>query len=377
MAGAKSGKFRELISPFLRAKMSEAEDAFGPDSPEFRGLSRQYLASPLESYIRPEERRRHYECEMELSFEGRPLVGVERLYRRTILIEPTTVCAAHCRWCLRGQYPVKTMTRDDIVHAARFIGSEDCRDDIREVLITGGDPLMSLPLLRFTIEQLRDHAPNVSIVRIGSRVPFHDPDRINDQMLEMFSEFDALRFELGINVNHPVEFWPESVEAIGRLQSLGFRIYNQHPLLKGVNDDVETLVGLYSLLRDYDIEAHYLFHAIPMRGMSHHRTSLAKGLELANKISACGEFSGRTKPRYAVLSDIGKIVLYHDTLVDHRPSDNALLLRSGFKLDDRIRWNPSWRKPEGVIVNNEGYMMTWYLDGTDDSLEDIQAAAAS
>lgn len=377
MAGAKSGNFRELISPFLRSKMAEAEREFGRESPQYLGLARQYLANPLESYIRPEERRRHYESEVGINFEGRPLVGVERLYRRTILIEPTTVCAAHCRWCLRGQYPVQTMQRDDIVHAARYVGSKECRDDVVEVLITGGDPLMSLPLLSFTLEQLRTHAPNVSIVRIGSRVPFHDPDRIDDQMLEMFSSFPGFRYELGVNVNHPVEFWPESVAALRRLRSIGFRIYNQHPLLKGVNDDFDTLIALYSLLRDHEIEAHYLFHAIPMKGMSHHRTSLAMGLRLANQISSCGEFSGRAKPRYAVLSDIGKIVLYHGTIVDQSPADGTLLLRSGFRLSDRERWNPGWKKPESVLVDNSGYMMTWYLDGTDSTLEEIEMVASA
>ena len=126
---------------------------------------------------------------------------------------------------------------------------------------------------------------------------------------------------------------------------------------------------LYSLLRQHQIEAHYLFHAIPMRGMHHHRTSVAKGLELARALSSCGEFSGRAKPKYAVLSDIGKIVLYHDTIVDRRPHDNALLLRSGFKLTDRLTWNPSWKMPESVVIDNSGLMMTWYQDGFDDTVE--------
>ena len=377
MAGAKQGDFKELISPFLKAKIAEAEETWGKDSRQYRGLVRQYVKDPLENLVRPIERRRHYESEVVIAYEGQPVIGVERLYRRTILIEPTTVCAAHCRWCLRGQYPVKTMTRDDITHAARYIGSEAQREDLNEVLITGGDPLMSLPLLRFTLEQLEEHAPNIRSVRIGSRVPFHDPDRVNDAMLEMFSSFRNFRFELGVNVNHPVEFWPESTAAIHRLQSIGFRIYNQHPLLKGVNDDLETLIEHYSLLRENDIEAHYLFHAIPMRGMSHHRTSVDRGLELATAISSCGEFSGRAKPHYAVLSDIGKIVLYHDSIIERRPADQSLLLRSGFKYQDRMKWNPSWKKPDSVVVLNDGTMLTWYLDGTDETAEELAAAHAS
>jgi lysine 2,3-aminomutase len=366
MAGAKAGNFNELISPFLRKKILEAEQQFGAHSPEYRALTSQYIVSPEENRIYPWERRRHYEADMELTFEDKPLVGVERLYRRTILIEPSTVCAAHCRWCLRGQYPTGAMQRDDIALAARYVGAPEQRDDIDEVLITGGDPLMVVPLLRYTFEQLAEHAPNVRVVRIGTRVPFQAPERVSEALLELFTTFNHLRIELGIHVNHPVEFWPETVAALDQLHQVGVRMYNQHPLLKSVNDDAETLIQLYSLLRQHRIEAHYLFHAIPMRGMHHHRTSVAKGLELAREISACGEFSGRAKPKYAVLSDIGKIVLYHDTIVDHRPSDNALLLRSGFRLADRMKWNPSWKAPGSVVIDNKGFMMTWYQDGFDD-----------
>src|SRR5690348_15443057 len=102
MAGARGGSFKELISPFLKAKIAEAERRFGINSREYRALTSQYFASPEENRILPWERRRHYEAEVQLAFEGKPLIGIERLYRRTILIEPSTVCAAHCRWCLRG-----------------------------------------------------------------------------------------------------------------------------------------------------------------------------------------------------------------------------------------------------------------------------------
>jgi lysine 2,3-aminomutase len=377
MAGAKGGEFRQLLSPYLAAKLGELEEREGVAAPEYLAIARQYLKSPLENLIRPESRRRHYESEVELLFDGVPLVGVERLYRHTILIEPSTVCAAHCRWCLRGQYPVRTMSRDDVIRAARYASSPELRDDVREVLITGGDPLMVPPLVQFTIEALQTHAPNIRIVRIGSRVPFHDPERINDALLEMFSRFPGLRFEIGLNVNHPVEFWPESVAAIDRLRAAGVRLYNQHPLLKGVNDDLATLVDLYSLLREHDIEAHYLFHAIPLRGMDHHRTSVARGLELANQLSACGEFSGRAKPRFAVLSDIGKIVLYHDTIQGVRPGDNALLLRSGFRAEDRQRWNPSWTPGADVSVDEDGFLTTWYIDGSDEVVAEVPEALAS
>ncbi len=368
MAGTRTGELRQLISPFLRAKIAELEKTYGADSRQTLALTRQYVTSPLESVVQSNSRRRHYESEVSALFEGRPVVGIERLYRRTMLIEPTTVCAAHCRWCLRGQYPIRTMTEADITHTTRYIGSEELRDDINEVLITGGDPLMSLPLLGLTLGELARNAPNVRIVRIGSRVPFQDPGRVNDAMLEMFGRYPDFRFELGVNVNHPLEFWPESIEALRRLQSIGFRIYNQHPLLKGVNDDPETLSELYGLLREHGVEAHYLFHAIPLRGMAHHRTSLRRGVELVRRLSAGGVFSGRAKPHYAVLSDIGKIVIYDGVIIDYREEDNCLLLRSGYRLDERRRWNPTWQAPESLVIDNDGFMCTWYADGTDEPL---------
>ena len=374
MAGTKiKDEFRELISPFLKFKMEELKKNFCENSKEYLAISKQYIENSLEKNIEAAfEKSRHYQSGIKAYYDNKPLKGLERLYKTTILLEPTTVCAAHCRWCVRGQYPVETMNKDDISNATKYIGTDERKKELKEVLITGGDPLMSLPLLSYTLGEIKKNAPNIKIVRIASRVPFHDPERINNAMLEVFSEYSNFRFELGTHINHPVEFWKESVESIERLQSVGFRIYNQNPLLKGVNDDFETLSELYSNLRDNDIESHYLFHAVPLRGMSHHRTSVKKGIDLSNALSSCGEFSGRSKAKYCILSDIGKIILYQDTIVDRRKKDNSILLKSGFNIENRLKWNPSWQKPDSVELDEDGTMYVWYLDGSDEKVEDIK-----
>jgi lysine 2,3-aminomutase len=365
MAGSKHGEFIELISPFLRRKMAEIESRHGRDSAAWRAIALQYVKSPLESEVSARDRRRHYESEIVLHHRGLPLAGVERLYRRTVLLEPTTVCAAHCRWCLRGQYPVKTLSAAEIVNAARYFGeAEECAD-VDEILLTGGDPLMSPKLLKIAFEALGEHAPNIRTVRIGSRVPFQAPERIDDALLAILKAHPGRRLEIGVNVNHPIEFWPESRAALARLRATGASLYNQHPLLKGVNDDLATLSALYAALRENDVEAHYLFHAIPMRGMRHHRTSVLKGAELALRLDASGEFSGRAKPRYALMTDIGKIVLYEGAIRRRRHGDNIILVRSGYRAEDRLRWNPSWRVPESVEIDQDGFMCVWYQDGDD------------
>jgi lysine 2,3-aminomutase len=366
MAGTKKkNEFKEIISPFLKKKMEELKNKYGENSKPYQSIAKQYIYDKREKTIDSSDRYRHYDSEVNMYYDNKPLIGVERLYKRTILIEPTTVCAAHCRWCLRAEYPVKTMDKENITLASEYFGSSDNSNDVDEVLITGGDPLMSIPLLDYTLGEISKNAKNIKIIRIGTRVPFQSPERINDKMLEMFSKFKNFRFEIGVNINHYLEFWPETISSLKRLQEINFKIYNQNPLLKGVNDDFETLTKLYDSLRKFDIEAHYLFHAIPMRGTHHHRTSLKKGYELINRLSSCGEFSGRAKPKYAVLSDLGKIVIYQDTVIDIDKKNNKLLLKSGFNYQQRKKWNPTWKKPESIIMDKNGNMNTWYQDGVD------------
>ena len=104
MAGTKTGTLRELVSPFLREKIQLIEDQHGKDSKEYKSIAKQYLSDIAEEKSSEYVNTRHYFSEMSDTFEGEKVVGLERLYKKTVLIEPTTVCAAHCRWCLRGQY---------------------------------------------------------------------------------------------------------------------------------------------------------------------------------------------------------------------------------------------------------------------------------
>ena len=136
MAGTKTGDFKELVSPYLKDLINKYEKKYGINSKEYQSLYKQYLYSSKEKDSKNSERSRHYQSEVKVSFENKDLVGVERLYKKTILLEPTTVCAAHCRWCLRGQYPVKTLNKDQISHSTRYIGSKDIKKDVDEVLIT-------------------------------------------------------------------------------------------------------------------------------------------------------------------------------------------------------------------------------------------------
>ncbi len=362
----RAGAFPELISAFLRGKIAAVAVEHGEDSPDHRALVLQYQYDDSELVRIPGEVDVHYPASLSPEFEGRPIVGLERIYRRTVLIEPTPACAAHCRWCARGQVELEPMGKDDLVRAARYIGSPGLRDDVEEVLFTGGDPLTDSERVSFMIGCLRENAPNVRVVRIGTRLPFQAPELLTDSVYKRFEGLRGIGLELGVHINHPVELWPESLAAVERFRSIGFTVYNQHPLLRGVNDRFEVLDELYSELRRRGIEAHYLFHAAPIRGMARHRTSLKRGIELASRLNSSGRLSGRVKPKFAVLTSVGKVVPFEGTILERNDSAGQVLLQTEVRLAERRGWNPTWQSPPKAIIGSDGRLKVWYRDGSDD-----------
>jgi lysine 2,3-aminomutase len=353
MAGASNAIFREKLTPYLREHLAD-----------HTAIAAQYLASPLEQQTADTDRMRHYQAELHVEHEGKRLRGVERLYRRTLLVQPTMACAAHCRWCLRGQYPVFAMSAADIQNAARYCGSEPVRHEIRELLVTGGDPLIDIGRLRSVLAAFQAQAANVEIFRIATRLPLQDPARIDREVLTVLAAVHPARVEIATHINHPAELTPDAQAAFERLARASHRIYNQTVLLKGVNDDEATLARLYDATRYLGIESHYLFHCIPMRGMSHHRTSVQRGLEIAARLSSSGMFSGRGKPLYTAMTDIGKIALLHGTLLE-RNDRGEILLQSGYRADTFRAVNPCWTLPESAHADASGYLRVWYPDGRD------------
>lgn len=365
MAGAKNNIFKEKVTSYIQEQLKVFEKEFGNTSKQYKALELQYIKNSLEDESSENDRRRHYESEMEVIFDGSPLKGVERLYERTILIEPSSVCAAHCRWCLRGQYSLFSLKDEDIIRFSKYCGSEEVKDSLKEVLITGGDPFMVPKKLELIISSIKIHAQNIKIIRIGTRVPLQDPIRVNDDLLNILKNAAPMKLEIATHINHPLELTVDSIEAFNKLYEVAFKIYDQTVLLKGVNDDFEILSELYDKLRYTGIESHYLFHCIPMRGMSHHRTSVQKGLELATMLTSSGIFSGRSKPMFTLMTDIGKITLYEGT-IGERNEHNELLILSKYKASDFIKRNPTWKMPSSVIENKEGFLGVWYPDGIDD-----------
>lgn len=365
MAGINTKEiFKERISSFLKTKMAEILDNKGFEAEEYQALYRQYVKTDIENNAEAENNLRHWEADLSISEETNLIThGLERLYDQSLVIEPTMACAAHCRYCLRGNYNIFTLSEEELLRIAKYCGNSEEKNKVSEVLISGGDPLFAPHRLDYLISSLIKHAPNIKRVRIATRLPQHDPMRIDNNIYEIFRKYKSdVRIELATQTNNAIEFFPETVAVFEKIRDMGIPIYSQNVLLKGVNDNLSSLVNLYRKMREIGIESHYLFHSVPMKGMHHLRTSVKRGIELAKELTNSGLISGRSKPMFALMTDIGKITLYDGTILQ-KNNDNRLLIQSQYKLEDRLTWNPDWQLPETAEVDEAGYLRVWYLDG--------------
>jgi lysine 2,3-aminomutase len=351
-------RYSELVSPFLRRKLADAVQS-GNNTVQ-RILGRQFLETEEEKKVLSGENRKHYEAEVGCAFEGVRMKGVERLYERVIVIEPLLQCAAHCRHCLRKNYDPFHLTRDDLSRIARFIGQDQGNADLREVLITGGDPFLIPDRLGYLLDELAKHAPQIRVARIASRLPLHQPDWVSEKLLSVLGKSYPFRVEVATQVNHAAELFPETVAAYERILRVVRTVYNQSVMLAGVNDSLDELVDLCCALREVGIENHYIFHCVPIEGISSQRVSLERMLTLVSQLSSCGRLSGRGKPKLCVMTDIGKVTLYEGVI--RKKDKNKYLLQTGYSLVNRLKWNPGWVLPPNAEIDDQGYLRIWYID---------------
>lgn len=351
-------KNQPKTSPYVDQLLERALEVHGEDSPEYRGIYHQYYTIPADS--RELSNARHFQAEVTSEQVG---AGLERMYRRVVVVDLVSACAAECSYCVRGYYDRFSLSNaklDEVAHAV-------ARDEhLREVLITGGDPLIAPRKLEYLIERILERAPNIRYVRIGTRLPIQAPERFEYSLLSVFERASKhLRVELASQINHPFELQEPTTKIYDSLRVAGVNLYSQNVLLKRVNDNLETMTELYDQLRYLEIAPHYMFHAVPLRGTEKYRTSVEKGLRIISHLSSSGLLSGRAKPQYALITDIGKVNLYHGSIVG--TDGKNLRIRTGYRLEDRLEWNPCYVLPSTGAVNDEGTLDVLYPDGIDDA----------
>jgi len=253
-----------------------------------------------------------------------PVPGLVHRYPDRVLMLVTTQCATYCRYCTRSRIvgdPSATFSRAEFEMQIDYLKRTP---QVRDVLLSGGDPLVLAPrILEEILSRLRE-IPHIEIIRIGSRVPVFLPMRITDELTSMLEKYHPLW--INIHVNHSNEITAELAEACDRLSHAGIPLGNQSVLLAGVNDNVHIQRQLVHDLVRIRVRPYYLYQCDLVEGAGHFRTPVAKGIEIMEGLR--GHTSGYAVPTYVIDAPGGggKIPVMPNYLLSL--SDHKVVLRN-------------------------------------------------
>ncbi len=230
-----------------------------------------------------------------LEDEDSPVPSIVHRYPDRLLFLVSHACASYCRFCTR-----KRKVGDPSKIHPRYIedGVEYIRNhpEVRDVVISGGDPLMlSDRRLEGILRSVRAIS-HVEIIRIGTRMPCVLPQRVTEKLVAMLRKYHPLY--VNVHFNHPDEITPESSRALNLLADAGIPLGNQAVLLKGVNDDPETMRRLVQKLLTVRVRPYYIYQTDYVKGTEHLRTTVEKGLEIMDALR--GWTSGLAVPYYVI-----------------------------------------------------------------------------
>lgn len=225
-----------------------------------------------------------------------PVPGLVHRYPDRVLMLITTQCASYCRYCTRSRIvgdPTQTFSRKDFEAQIEYL---ERTPQVRDVLLSGGDPLVLAPkLFEEIISRLRA-IPHIEIVRIGSRVPVFLPMRVTQEMCDMLQKYHPIW--MNIHVNHVNEITQDLADACDRLTRAGIPLGNQSVLLAGVNDSVHIQRELVQTLVRMRVRPYYLYQCDLVEGAGHFRTTVSKGIEIIEGLR--GHTSGYAVPQFIV-----------------------------------------------------------------------------
>ncbi|NTV14209.1 MAG: KamA family radical SAM protein [Desulfobulbaceae bacterium] len=252
-----------------------------------------------------------------------PVPGLIHRYPDRVLFLVTDYCSSYCRYCTRSRMVGKRRGYSK-ARWQKAIAYISANPQIRDVLISGGDPL-TLPdhQLEWLLSQL--HAiEHVEMIRIGTKTPIVLPQRITSELVNMLKQFHPLW--LSVHCTHPDELTPEAQQAFARLADAGIPLGSQTVLLAGINDSVATMKKLMHGLVKNRVKPYYLYQCDPILGSSHFRTPVSKGLEIYQGMR--GHTTGYAVPNYVIDAPGGggKIPLIPETVVGR--DGNDLLLKN-------------------------------------------------
>lgn len=271
-------------------------------------------------------------------------------YPDRVLYITTNFCATYCRFCTRKRILGKVSIVPSLQKVVEYLKNNK---QVHDVVVSGGDPL-TLPNVEIKkILSELSALDSIDIIRIGSRVPVTLPMRLFDEeLLEILDSFSD-KLWLNTHFNHPNEITEVSYIAIRNVLRLGIPVNNQTVLLKGINDNVDTMRKLMLGLIGIKVRPYYLFHCDPTKGVKHFRTSLLKGMEIMEGLR--GHITGLAVPTYVVDAPGGggkipimpnyilsmsedRVVLrnFEGSIISYDPTGNASVIKRGEKFEGII-----------------------------------------
>ncbi len=225
-----------------------------------------------------------------------PVPGLVHRYPDRVLFLVTDRCASYCRYCTRSRLVSNASGYDFHPEFDKQIAYIRAHPEIRDVLLSGGDPLLfNDERLEHLLAQLRA-IPHVEFLRIGTRIPVFLPQRITPELCDMLKKYHPLF--ISVHSNHPRELTVEVREALGRLADAGIPLGNQSVLLRHVNDDAEVMRAHMQKLLMCRVKPYYLYQCDLIAGSAHLRAGVRKGLEIMESLR--GHTTGYGVPTYVI-----------------------------------------------------------------------------
>ncbi|MEN6637966.1 MAG: KamA family radical SAM protein [Smithella sp.] len=226
-----------------------------------------------------------------------PVPGIVHRYPDRVLFLVTDICATYCRYCTRSRiFGRQHQCFIDTAKWERALDYIAANPNVRDVLLSGGDPLtLSDDKLEWLLSRLKE-IPHVELIRIGTKAPVVMPQRITPALVSMLKKYHPLW--MSIHITHPDELTPEMSAACIRLADAGIPLGSQTVLLSGINDSVFTMTRLVHGLLQIRVRPYYLYQCDPIPGSSHFRTPISKGLEIIQGLR--GHTTGYAVPTFVV-----------------------------------------------------------------------------
>ena len=281
--GAVLARYAVSVTP----DMAELIDPQDPDDP----IGRQFVPRAEEAVATPEER-----ADPIGDAAHAPVTGIVHRYPDRVLLKPLHVCPVYCRFCFRREMVGpggEALSPEELDAAYAYIAE---RPEIFEVVITGGDPLMLSARRLAVMVQALSAIPHLGVIRIHSRVPVVDPDRMDAALVGALESEKAVF--LVLHADHPRELTDAAAAAIKRLNRAGVALLSQSMLLRGVNDDPAVLEQLLRRLVALRVKPYYLHHGDLAPGTAHFRTSIEEGQAVVGALR--GRVSGLCQPSYVL-----------------------------------------------------------------------------